>query len=148
MQRKQEKTLPFLLFIALSMLSGLAMGGDTRKLINGQWALQFFGPVGAKLSLIPDTKITLQFHEDNKISGLSGCNRYAGIREEKANGTLSFKKVDTTLMLCSKPDGVMDQEKRYRNGLSRVSNFEITKNRLNLFDHNREYVLEFVHIPD
>ncbi len=143
------KMLAICLCFASFMLSGLGMGdGDMVKLINGRWELRSFGAIGEETSLIPDTRITLEFHKDNKISGFSGCNRYSGTYDVTADRTLSIKNLDTTFVLCLEPDGVMDQEKRYGNALSNVSDFGIEQNRLQLFDHDREHILNFVDISD
>jgi len=62
--------------------------------------------------VITGTTITAKFTDDSKITGSAGCNHYGG--EYLLDGAnLSISSLFSTLMYCTEPEGVMEQEARY-----------------------------------
>ena len=76
--------------------------------------------------LIPGTEVTIGFGERG-LGGSAGCNRYASQPEPggfpvKEDGSIDLDdRIGSTLALCSRPNGIMEQEQRY---LELVPKFE------------------------
>jgi len=76
------------------------------------------------------TKITMTF-KNNKISGISGCNRYfAAVKEEKMPKDISIGQIGMTRMAC--PSDIMKLESRFVNALSNVIKFSFINGQLAL----------------
>jgi len=116
---------------------------DRLSLLDQQWKLQSFGTIGEETSPIPDTKITIQFTEDNKFQGSSGCNHYFGTYEAPEGDVLSTSNIGCTLMACWSPQGVMEQETRYLEALNSICSFEVDQNNLKLFYDAKQKVFNF-----
>lgn len=87
----------------------------------------------AVVSLIADTKITLNFDTAGNVNGNSGCNTYAG--GYKLDGAkLQIGPLISTLRACETPAGLMEQEQQYLAALQNVATFEISGNTLTLRD--------------
>ena len=110
---------------------------------NTKWMLQSL----EGRSLLEGTAITLEFSK-NAVHGKAGCNEYFGGEELQAtyvaseSGNLEINFV-RTLLHCSSPEGVMEQEEAYFEALSRVAGFELMENRLELKDGSGEIKLVF-----
>ncbi|NSW53911.1 MAG: META domain-containing protein [Anaerolineae bacterium] len=125
-EEKKEKWFFYLMFAGLVfggllVLQACAPTGD--PLAGTVWELKFIG----KSSLIEDTAISLTF-EDGQAGG-SACNSYGGeytLQGEK----LSFDNLFMTEMYCMDPEGVMEQESRYLDALSRAISYEISRSEL------------------
>jgi heat shock protein HslJ len=129
------------------LLSMSASGGTLKELTNKEWQLQSFGTIGKESPLIPGTKITLEFGDDErKLEGFSGCNSYVGSYEAREDGTLSVRDIGWTEMACDEPHGVLEQEDRYFRAFINVSTFERQQNRLQLFYDDKNGVLNFVDV--
>ncbi len=122
-------------------------GDDKKTTIPGLllqiWTLESFGKIGQEQPLIPDTEITIQFDEEKKVGGSSGCNQYFGSYETKEDGTLTFGALAMTEMACLSPEGVMDQEQQYLEALSEVSTYDVEQKRLRLFYDEGQSVLDY-----
>lgn len=76
--------------------------------------------------LTPGTEVTIWFGERG-VSGSAGCNRYASQPEPggflvKEDGSIDLDdRIGSTLALCSRPHGIIEQEQRY---LELVPKFE------------------------
>ena len=108
-------TLITILTIVLSACTGV----DSDPLDGTSWMLIWLG----KESLVPPTSISLTF-EDGQASGNSGCNSYGG--GYQVNGDkINFQELESTLMACIDPSGVMEQESAYLMFLGEAQRFEI-----------------------
>ncbi|MDQ1254060.1 MAG: hypothetical protein QG646_3280 [Euryarchaeota archaeon] len=116
---------------------------DRLSLLDQEWTLQSLGIIGEETSLIPGTKITIQFTEDNKIQGTSGCNMYFGTYKAPEGDVLSTSNIGCTKMACWSPQGVMEQEMRYLEALGNVCSFEVDQNNLKLFYDAKQKVCNF-----
>lgn len=87
----------------------------------------------AVVSILADTKITLDFGTDGTVSGVSGCNNYTGTFES-TDTTLKVGALASTLKLCTEPEGVMDQETQYLAALQNSATYDITNNTLTIRD--------------
>lgn len=87
----------------------------------------------AVVTLVPDSKITLNFGADGQVSGNSGCNTYSGSYE--ANGDkLKVGPLASTRMFCESPAGAMDQEQQYLTALQNAATFDISGGTLTIRD--------------
>ena len=71
---------------------------------------------------VEDARPTLQFPEDGRLAGTSGCNRYFSSFEMDGN-TVTIGNAGATMMAC--PEPLMDQERRFFAALSASVSFEI-----------------------
>jgi heat shock protein HslJ len=86
------------------------------ELAGTRWALEGSGDKGA------DSKTTLEFLEDGKMSGFAGCNRMTGTYAVSGN-RLTFGAIATTRKLC--PPAMMDPETKYLAALARARRFAL-----------------------
>ncbi len=94
-------------------------GGEPSALLEGpEWQVRALAG-----EPVPDqVAVTIQFLEDNRIAGSSGCNRFMGGYQLSGEG-LSFGQVAGTMMAC--PDAQMETEQRFLELLQAVNRFEI-----------------------
>jgi len=78
----------------------------------------------AVTSVIIGTEITAEFSEDSRLSGNSSCNQYNTTYETDGN-KINIGPVAVTRMLCSEPDGIMEQEARYLAALGTAETYKI-----------------------
>jgi len=137
-----------LLLLALSgCLNNIAEkkqdGSDIKvetALLDKLWELQSFGSIGSEIKVLPDTKVTLQFGLDEKITGAGGCNQYFASYKIGAGNSLSIGSIGSTLMYC---ETSMEQEQDYFKALGNVSTFALEQNSLQLFYDEGQGVLNF-----
>ena len=85
----------------------------------------------AVVSLLTGTKITALFAADNSLTGSAGCNTYTA--SYKVNGSqIQIGSAASTMMFCSQPDGIMDQETAYLKALESGNTYEIIGDQLTL----------------
>jgi heat shock protein HslJ len=87
----------------------------------------------AVITLIADTKITLNFGSDAQVSGNSGCNQYSG-GYESTDRTVKVGPLISTRIFCETPAGVMDQEAQYLTALQNSATYEISGSTLTIRD--------------
>jgi heat shock protein HslJ len=95
--------------------------------------------------LIDGLTITLEFDEQpsERLRGSSGCNNY-GARYLATETTFSVADgVETTLMACETPAGVMEQEETYTSALMEVRTYRVVGDRLNMAEEEGDTVLVF-----
>ena len=92
--------------------------------------------------VLPGTTITLKFSGD-QVSGSAGCNQYGGSYQAGEN-SLSVGDVFSTEMGCLEPEGILEQEGVYLTALSVAATYQITADRLEIFDEAGAQVLVFV----
>ena len=124
----------FILFISALSVGGAQTGGMTggaaESLTGSQWTLQQFGPADAPQEAVDGSEVTLEFTEDGRVAGSSGCNRYmAGISFEGTNVTI--QNPASTMMFCAE-EGVMEQERAYLQALAAVERLELWDDTLRL----------------
>ncbi|MEA3641321.1 MAG: META domain-containing protein [Lamprobacter sp.] len=95
-------------------------GGEPRALLEGpEWTVSSLDgePVPDEVS------VTINFLDDNRVAGSSGCNRFMGGYTLTGEG-LSFGQIAGTMMAC--PDLQMQTEQRFLGLLQAVNRFEAT----------------------
>jgi heat shock protein HslJ len=85
----------------------------------------------AVTSVIAGTQMDIQFGKDGTVSGKSGCNTYNG--PYTVNGSqIQIGPLASTMMACSDPAGLMDQEQQYLTALGTAATYQIEGNVLEL----------------
>ncbi|ESQ16599.1 MAG: hypothetical protein N838_05510 [Thiohalocapsa sp. PB-PSB1] len=95
-------------------------GGEPRALLEGSaWTLS-----SLKGEALPEAvSITIQFLENNRIAGNSGCNRFMGGYVLTGEG-LSFSQLGGTMMACPEPQ--MQVEQQFLDLMAEVIGFDLS----------------------
>ena len=80
---------------------------------------------GGVVSVIIGTELTAVFGQDGSLTGSAGCNTYTGSYESDGDGNISIGPLATTRMMCSDPEGIMDQEQEYLAALQTAARYRI-----------------------
>lgn len=98
---------------------------------------------------IEDTHLTLEFME-NGAAGFAGCNSFGSARDAQveseyvaSGGELVLPPLAQTLILCSEPEGVMEQEDAYMEALRQATAYRLEGDVLELQDEAGETILTF-----
>lgn len=113
--------------------------------LAGEWvAIGYLVPEReAFMSAIVDTTLTATFAEDGTVSGSSGCNTFTGSYESEGR-TLAVGPFASTKMLCSQPEGVMEQEASYLAALQSAVAYDVRGRTLTLYDAEGRRAVDFV----
>ena len=106
--------------------------------------------VGADQNLtaaIEGTEVTAYFGEDGSLQGSGGCNSYQSSYETDGH-SLTIAVPITTLMYCSEPEGVMEQESAFFTALGVTSSYDIQDGSLVLMNEAGETVLVLSPLPN
>ncbi len=96
----------------------------------------------AIVSILAGSEIAALFGIDGSLTGNAGCNDYMTTYTVDGNA-ITIAPAATTRMMCSEPEGVMDQEFAYLQALTRAATFEIEGGTLTLLDATGARVAEF-----
>jgi heat shock protein HslJ len=97
----------------------------------------------AVVSLLAGSEITANFTSDGKLSGKAGCNNYNTGYKVDGN-SIQIEPAATTRMMCSEPQGVMEQEAAYLKALEAAKTFELVGSRLTLFGEDGARLVEYI----
>lgn len=129
-----------LVLIGILMTSGCPQQGPT--LVGPVWNLESYVNSGGKMvNVLANTAITAQF-QNGIVSGSSGCNTYSGSYQIN-NKAITISNVTQTLMECTTPAGIMDQENDYHAALMSVTSYEIIGSKLEMANATGTVVLIF-----
>ncbi|WP_396625219.1 META domain-containing protein [Luteitalea sp.] len=120
--------------LVLADESGAALATFTRQstsLAGTDWEVTGYNNGRqAVVSVVRDTRLTLAFAADGRVSGEAGCNRFSGtytaVGDTVAIGTLA-----TTRKMCGE-EGVMAQETAYLAALATATRVRVDGDRLEL----------------
>ena len=121
--------------LLLSACSAFSPAGD--PLDGTSWKLTAY----AGKDVLPGTNVTITF-ADGQAGGEAGCNGYGGTYEVDGE-KISFHEVASTLVLCTGPEGIMEQEAEFLGSLNEAGRFELAGGRLQIFRSDGE-ALTFV----
>lgn len=93
------------------------------ELTNATWILTSYG---AEIPTVPDSLVTIEFGDNNLVSGSGGCNAFSGNYEINGD-TIIFSNFNKTVMACA---GVDEQEQAFMEGLQTATTYEITGDQL------------------
>ncbi len=118
-------------------------GTDTGSPAGSAWTLlSYAGGNGTEVPVLQGTTITANFAEEGLVTGSAGCNGYSG--SYTVSGTaIEITSVVSTLIACTEPPGIMDQESRYLDLLGSAAAFRIDGDRLILLDANGTAILTY-----
>jgi heat shock protein HslJ len=96
-------------------------GGEPKALLEGaEWQVRSIAG-----EAVPDqVSVSIQFLDNDRVAGSSGCNRFMGGYQLTGEG-LSFGQLASTMMACVDPQ--MQTEQRFLGLLRSVSRFEISE---------------------
>lgn len=114
-----RRTLALIPALAASLLAGSATANGGGYLWGSSW--QVIG-VGV-FDLVPSDAVTIEF-TDGRVAGRSGCNRYTGPVNLKAD-RIEVGAVAGTRMAC--PDREMEIERSFLGALERVTGWRIAE---------------------
>ena len=116
---------------------------ESSSLTSAPWKLNLLDDgEGKVISTIAGTEITLEFAEDGNLTGSSGCNTYNSSYE--INGDMiTIGPIASTMMSCTEPDMIMEQEFAYLQMLETVTNYQIKGNELELVNEAKESRLNY-----
>ncbi|NWO06072.1 MAG: META domain-containing protein [Alteromonadaceae bacterium] len=110
--------------LAATALAGCATQPDQEavvtvdQLTGQQWVVEDINGEG----IIDNSRVTLNFTEENRVAGKATCNQYFA-RYSIEDQTLNIEKAATTMMAC--PEALMNQERRFLEALQNVRSFEL-----------------------
>lgn len=99
------------LAVLMALLTGLAAAGPAAP--TGKWLAEDIDGGG----VIDRLQTTLEIRDDGMVTGMGGCNRYAGSAKFDAT-TIKFLPMASTRMACS--PAVMKQESKFHATLEKV----------------------------
>jgi heat shock protein HslJ len=85
----------------------------------------------AVVGVLEGTTLTLTFGKDGTLSGNSGCNQYNGPYTVNGN-QITVGPLASTMMMCSDPEGIMDQETQFLAALQSAASYQIEGNVLQM----------------
>jgi heat shock protein HslJ len=113
------------------------MVAESTSLVGPQWHLNLMDDgEGKVVSTIAGTEVTLVFAEDGTLSGSAGCNSYSSSYEIEGE-QITISAVASTMMACSEPAMIMEQEYSYLQMLQTVTRYQIKGNELELVNDSR-----------
>ncbi len=119
------------LFAMVFIVAALLSGCSRSPLDSTHWTLVEMGEAGDMSPVIADTEIRLEFASiDGIVRGFAGCNTYSAPYRADSE-SLNIGEITATRIHCD-PPGVMEQEARYLEALTRVTRFEKDGDRLAL----------------
>ncbi|WP_158523530.1 META domain-containing protein [Candidatus Enterovibrio escicola] len=124
--------------IALLLTSCQAVSDHQRiqTFILGTWEVKYI----MGLPVIDSSHATLNFSEDNKVTGNNSCNNFFGKYSVEGNKVkLIHASVGSTKMMCI--EALMRQANLVENVILLVTTAEIKAGRLNLFDYEGKSLL-------
>jgi heat shock protein HslJ len=109
-------------------------------LVGTTWTLTSIASGDAVTSVVSGTEITVEFADDETVSGSAGCNRFSGTYTV-AGDRLSLSPLAATKMACA--DYVMAQEGVFLDAMTEVASFAIEDAQLTVFDGSGAMLLGF-----
>ena len=118
-----------------------AVDETSADLLNHEWHLEAFGPVGEENEVIPGTSITLRLKGDGTLSGSGGCNKYSTTFQTKPSNEIAVRSLATTKMECGAE--LIHQEHAYLGAFADVTAFDVGAGKLQLF-YGEDYAYAMV----
>jgi heat shock protein HslJ len=112
--------------------------------LTGQaWQLTSYNNgTGGVVSVLDGTTVTAEFGPDGRIAGNAGCNSYSA-GYTLTGEQISIEQPVATLMYCSDPAGVMDQEQAYLAALPNAATYAFVGSSLELRDANGALIASY-----
>ena len=125
----------------LAACAQTATSVEAFALVGTKWTLETLH----SQPLIDGSTITLEFDEQpgDRVGGSSGCNHYGARYRATDTAFRITDGVQTTVMACETPAGVMEQEQVYTSTLIEVRTYRVVADRLGMADEEGNTVLVF-----
>jgi putative lipoprotein len=137
--------------IALAIIVALAVGGGVLfailsstpgDLSRPTWKLTRLVVNGLDQPLSASHRATIRFlASQRQVTGTGGCNSFGGSYTLIGN-QVRFGDLRSTLVACADADA-MEQESQYFQGLSQVTNYQVSGNTLTLSDGGGHVAMTF-----
>lgn len=110
----------------------ITVTGATNPLSATRWeVVNYNNGQGAVVTLVPGTRISLDFSAEGQLTGSAGCNTYFSSYQVSGSG-ISISLPGTTSLFCAEPAGVMDQESQFLAILPAAATFQVNGNSLEI----------------
>ena len=97
---------------------------------------------GGFASLLIGSEILALFGDDGRVTGSAGCNNYFASYQVEGE-TLLVGPAGTARMMCTEPEGVMDQEAAYLAALGSATTYQIKGGSLQVWDADGSHMLSY-----
>ncbi len=131
-----------LMSFAVQAQTSRVLSTDQRVLTGIEWRLVSLGPAGSETTVISGTTVTLQFAEDNRASGSTGCNNYSGAYQVRGEN-VSFSRLVSTRRACL-DQKANEQEQQFLSTLGAANRFRLAASRLTILSDRGRSVLHFI----
>jgi len=124
------------LILIYSGMQPASLAGDVWKMTH------YNNSTGGVVSTLQGVDVTAIFGDDGNLGGSAGCNSYSATYQQDGE-SLTIGQATSTLMACSDPAGIMEQETAYLKALESVAAFELLGDRLILRTASGAIAVEF-----
>ncbi len=104
-------------------------GSGSNPLASTKWQVTDYADprnTTGMTTVLSGTTLTADFSADNKIGGTAGCNTYSGTYQVQGESLIISSPLAVTMMMCSTPTGIMEQEAVFLNLLQLVKAFKLS----------------------
>jgi heat shock protein HslJ len=116
-------------------------------LTGTRWGVtQYNNFAGGIVTLIPDTNISIDFGPGGQLNGNSGCNTFLGSYQVDGNN-VTISAPGASSLLCTEPEGTMEQETAFLNALQSSATYRITGDTLELVTAGGQIAVLATRIP-
>lgn len=114
-------------------------------LAGTEWRLISYGQAESETPVLEDTDVTLNFEDNARLSGSTGCNTFQADYNITMDFEISITDLAVTEIACE-GEGVMEQERQYLDALGSAGLFEYTPDTLKIWYENGQNVLNFTRV--
>jgi len=101
----------------------------------------------AVVSVLAETTLTADFHEDGTLSGSAGCNNYNSTFTVDGSD-ITISPPASTMMACAEPNGIMEQEAAYLAAIQTAVTYQINGDNMELRDAEGALAATFTTGPE
>jgi heat shock protein HslJ len=137
--------------LTLSDASGATLAvfaAQNSDLAGSAWSVTAYNNGNqAVVGLIEGTELTAVFGADGTVSGTSGCNNFSGGYMADGAGAIQIGPLVSTMMACSDPEGVMEQEMQYLAALQTAATYRMEGDTMEMRTAEDALAAMFVRVP-
>lgn len=125
----------------------ITVTGATNPLSGTRWeVVNYNNGRDAVVSLLPDTRISLDFSAEGQLTGSASCNNYFASYQVSGGG-ISISPPGTSSLYCAEPEGIMAQESEFLSILPAATTFQVNGSRLEMQTANGQIAIVATLIP-
>ncbi len=107
------------------------------------WTLTAYNsPNRGFLNVLTGSVITLEFEDDGKLTGSTGCNSFTASYQVDGE-KIQIRSLVSTRNNCNAPGGLMEQEEAYLRSLQEATRYAVEGEMLHLYDLHGNHLAEF-----